>query len=403
MSRFSPEFIAAIPKTDLHLHLDGSLRIDTLIALAQDAGVDLPAQDEPGLRELVFKDKYASLNEYLRGFGLTTAVMQSAEALHRVSYELMLDNAAEGVRYIEVRFAPQLLMSEKMSFADVMAAVDRGLRQARDELNSRLPAGETAYDYGIIACAMRFFTGDFSPWYRNVVAAHAFSTQTEIIKGASLELAKAVVKLRAETTIQVVGFDIAGAENGFPAADHIESYALIHKALLGKTVHAGEAFGPESIYQAVTKLHAERIGHGLHLFDAGKIQHAKTTDRAAYVERLANYIADRRITLEVCLSSNLQTTPEIGDIASHPFSQMLERQLSVTLCTDNRLVSNTTVAKEYELALDNFAIDAATLKTLVINGFEHSFCYIPYAEKRAWLRTVSDHYDAACRRFDIAR
>ena len=401
MPWFSPEFIQAIPKTDLHLHLDGSLRINTLIDLAHDAGVDLPAQDDAGLRKLVFKDQYANLNEYLRGFGLTTAVMQTAEALFRVSYELMLDNAAEGVRYIEVRFAPQLLMSDKMSFADVMTAVDRGLRQARDELNSRLPAGEAAYDYGIIACAMRFFTGDFSPWYRNFVSAHAFSTQTEVIKGASLELAKAVVKLRSETNIQVVGFDIAGAENGFPAADHVDSYALIHKGLIGRTVHAGEAFGPESIFQAVTKLHAERIGHGLHLFDASKIEHPKTTDRAAYVERLANYIADRRITLEVCLSSNLQTTPEIGDIASHPFSRMLENELSVTLCTDNRLVSNTTVAKEYQLALENFAIDPAALERIVVNGFKHSFYYHPYAAKRAYLRNVIEHFEAVCRRFNV--
>ena len=388
MPWFSPEFVKAIPKTDLHLHLDGSLRIDTLIALARDAGVELPAQDEAGLRALVFKDKYQNLGEYLRGFGLTTAVMQTAEALFRVSYELMLDNAAEGVRYIEVRFAPQLLMSDNLSFSDVMAAVDRGLRQARDELNGRLAAGEPAYDYGIIACAMRFFTQDFSPWYRNFVSVHAASTPTEILRGASLELAKAVVKLRNETDVQIVAFDIAGAENGYPAHDHIDSYALIHKALLGKTVHAGEAFGPESIYQAVAKLHAERIGHGLHLFDEALVTHPKTTDRAAYVERLVNYIADRRITLEVCLSSNLQTTPEIGDITQHPFARMLQRGLSVSLCTDNRLVSNTTVCREFELALEHFALDPQALKSIALNGFEHAFCYRAYDKKRGWLREL---------------
>ncbi len=167
MSFFTPEFIKAIPKTDLHLHLDGSLRVSTLIELAHEARVELPAEDEQGLRALVFKDKYNSLEEYLRGFGLTTAVMQTEAALFRVSYELMMDTAAEGVRYIEVRFAPQLLMSERMSFRQVMDAVDRGLRQARDELNSRLAPNEPGYDYGIIVCAMRFFNEYFSPYYHD--------------------------------------------------------------------------------------------------------------------------------------------------------------------------------------------------------------------------------------------
>ena len=162
MTRFSDEFLRALPKTDLHLHLDGSLRIETLIELAHDAGVALPAETVQGLRETVFKDQYASLEEYLRGFALTTAVMQSDAALFRVAYELMLDNAAEGVRYIEVRFAPQLLMSEKMSYGQVMDAVDRGLRTARDELNARHAAGVPEYDYGLIVCAMRSLAGPFS-------------------------------------------------------------------------------------------------------------------------------------------------------------------------------------------------------------------------------------------------
>lgn len=401
MTWFTPEFIKAIPKTDLHLHLDGSLRISTLIELAQEARVELPAQDEKGLRELVFKDKYRDLGEYLRGFGLTTAVMQTAKALHRVSYELMIDNAAEGVRYIEVRFAPQLLMSESMSFQQVMAAVDQGLRQARDELNSHLNPGEPGYDYGIIACAMRFFTGDFSPYYRDFARVHAFSTSIEIIRGASLELAKAVVKLRAESTIQIVGFDIAGAENGFPASDHADSYALVQKGLIGKTVHAGEAYGAESIFQAVTKLHADRIGHGLHLFDESKIKCAKIGDRTKYVENLVNFLADRRITLEVCLSSNMQTTPELGELKKHSLNQMLERNLSISFCTDNRLVSNTTVSDEIQLALEHFPIDAARLKNIVINGFRRSFYYNPYLEKRTYLRKIAAYYEAVADRFGI--
>ena len=401
MSLFTAEFIKAIPKTDLHLHLDGSLRISTLIELAREAGVELPAWDEKGLRELVFKEKYQSLEEYLRGFALTTAVMQSDNALFRVSYELMMDNAAEGVRYIEVRFAPQLLMSESMSFGQVMEAVDRGLRQARDELNSRLVAGEPGYDYGIIVCAMRFFTKDFSRYYRDYARVHAFSTPIEIIRGASLELAKAVVQLRAESKIQVVGFDLAGAENGFPASDHADSYALIQKGLLGKTVHAGEAFGPESIFQAITRTQAERIGHGLHLFDEEMIQHQKISNRAAYVENLVNFIADRRITLEVCLTSNMQTSPDISELRNHSLSKMLKRNLSISFCTDNRLVSNTTVCNELQLAVEHFPIDAPGLRNIVINGFKRSFYYHSYDAKRAYLHKSIDYYDTIARQFGI--
>ena len=403
MSRFSAEFIKAIPKTDLHLHLDGSLRVNTLIELANKAGVFLPAPDEKGLREKVFKDQYQNLEEYLQGFALTTAVMQTEEALFRVSYELMMDNAAEGVRYIEVRFAPQLLMSESMSFHQVMESVDRGLHQACDELNAAKNPEEPIYNYGIIACAMRFFTGDFSPWYRDFCRAHAFSTPTETIRAASLELAKGVIRLRAETPIQIVGFDIAGAENGFPAVEHAESYALIQKGMLGKTVHAGEAFGPKSILQAVAKLRTDRIGHGLRLFDEEMIQPQKVADRAAYIENLVNYIADRRIAIEVCLTSNMQTSPEIGELRNHALRKMLDHNLAVTLCTDNRLVSNTTMCREYEQALDNFDIDAKCLRDIVMRGFKQCFYYRPYGEKRALISSVGDYYDTLEQKFGINR
>ena len=402
MSSFTSEFIKAIPKTDLHLHLDGSLRIDTLIDLARSAGVSLPGETAQDLRAAVFKDRYASLEEYLRGFSLTTAVMQSEEALFRVSYELLMDNAAEGVRYIEIRFAPQLLMSERMSFEQVMGAVDRGLRAARDELNARLLAGEPEYEYGIIACAMRFFTPDFSSYYRQLSRKNADLTPTEIQQMASVELAHAVVALRSGSSVQIVGFDLAGAEKGFPAGDYAEAFALVGKGLLGKTVHAGEAYGAESIFQAITKLHASRIGHGLYLFDADQLQHPEITDRSAYVEDLVNFIAKRRITLEVCLSSNMQTTPAIRELRNHSLRRMLERGLSVTLCTDNRLVSNTTVCKEYQLAIEHFPIDAATLKDIAIRGFKRSFYCHSYQEKKAYLQRVVAYYDKVARDFNIA-
>ena len=401
MSAFSAEFIKAIPKTDLHLHLDGSLRIETLIDLARQTGVALPGQTEQELRATVFKDHYASLEEYLRGFSLTTAVMHSEDALFRISYELMMDNAAEGVRYIEVRFAPQLLMSDRMSFEQVMGAVDRGLRSACDELNAHLHPGEPEYDYGIIACAMRFFTADFSPYYRALSKENTSLTPTEIQQLASVELARDVVALRSNSTVQIVGFDLAGAEKGFPASDYAEAFALVGKGLLGKTVHAGEAYGAESIFQAVTKLHASRIGHGLYLFDEDQLQHPEITDRSAYVEDLVNFIAKRRITLEVCLSSNMQTTPAIRELRDHSLRRMLERGLSVTLCTDNRLVSNTTVCQEYQLAIDHFPIDAATLKDIAIRGFKRSFYYHSYQRKKAYMQSAIAYYDAVAESFGV--
>ncbi|GAB6088788.1 adenosine deaminase family protein [Spirochaeta dissipatitropha] len=393
MAWYNPEFIKVIPKTDLHVHLDGSLRISTLIDLAEEAGVELPAQDEKGLRELVFKDSYKSLEEYLRGFGLTTSVMRTESALYRVAYELMMDNAAEGVRYIEVRFAPQLLMSDFLSFDQVMKSVDKGLKTACAELNSRRSDGEPSYDFGIIACAMRFFTQAFSPWYQDFYKVHEFSSQKEVIRMASLELAKAVVKLRNESDVQIVAFDLAGAEYGNPAGDHAEAYELVHRGFLCKTVHAGEAFGPESIFQAVNELHADRIGHGLHLFDPGMISTMSPEEADIYVRNLVQYLSDRRITLEVCLTSNMQTTPKIGNITNHSLQKMLEHKLSITLCTDNRLVSNTTVSDEILLALDNFAIDRETLKNIIIYGFKRSFFYQPYVEKRQYVRSIIDYYD----------
>lgn len=399
MQNFSDEYIRLIPKTDLHVHLDGSIRINTLIELAKSEQLPLPAWDEKGLRTLVFKDTYRNLEEYLTGFAYTTAVLRNRDALYRVSYELFMDNAEEGVRYLEVRFAPQLLMSENLGFRTVMEAVDQGLKDARDELNARRKPDDPAYDYGIIVCAMRFFTKDFSPYYRDFSHMHEFSSPSEIISGASLELAKAVVQLRSHSDIQIVGFDLAGAEYGYPASSHQASYELVEKGFLHKTVHAGEAFGPESIFQAVTKLQADRIGHGLHLFDTDLIKRGHEQDPETYVKELVNYIANRRITVEVCLTSNMQTTPELKNLEDHSFRRMLEQKLSVTLCTDNRLVSNTNVCKEYRLALDNFPISAHDLKNIIAYGFKRSFYYHQYPQKRAWVRSVLDYYDRVAKRF----
>ena len=399
-TKYPADFIRAIPKTDLHVHLDGSLRLSTLIELAKQKGVKLPAETEEGMNRLVFKPSYANLDEYLQGFGWTLKVLQDTEGLERVSYELAMDNWAEGVRYLEVRFAPQLHMSPRLSFEGVMSAVDSGLRRAREEINRSLGRDEPPFDYGIIVCAMRFFTEGFSSYYADLCRLLSFSDPQDVMRTASLEVARAAVKLRNESDLQIVGFDLAGSEYGYPASVHEESYEYAHRSFLRKTVHAGEAYGPESIFQAIAKLHADRIGHGLHLFDESMVRSSSIKDKHAYVENLVNYIADNRTTIEVCLTSNLQTSPQLG-IREHSLGKMLEHKLSVTLCTDNRLVSHTSVTKELSLALDNFDIPPDQLKDIIVYGFKRSFYYHRYPEKRKFVRRVINYYEKLEKQFGI--
>ncbi len=392
MTVINKELLKKLPKTDLHVHLDGSLRLETLIDLAKKYEIKLPSYTEDGLKELVFKDKYNSLDEYLKGFGYTCSVLRDRESLERVAYEFAIDNFNEGVRYIEVRFAPQLHMSEYMSYEDVMLAVDTGLKTAQREINSKIDlTSEPEFEYGIIVCAMRFFNDKFSGWYKMFSDAHRYSDQDTIINLASLELAKATARLRDESSVKIVGFDIAGSEYGYPASNHESSYDYIHKNFIHKTVHAGEAYGPESIFEAITICHADRIGHGLFLFEENMIFSEDIKDKKKFIINLANYIADRRITIEVCLTSNLQTTPQLKSIKDHSLAKMLNKNLSVTFCTDNRLVSNTTICNEIEIAMNNFNISAESLKNILIYGFKRSFFYGSYTDKRKYVRKVIDY------------
>ncbi|CAM2008027.1 adenosine deaminase family protein [Acanthopleuribacter pedis] len=388
-------FIRDLPKTDLHVHLDGSLRIPSLIEMAKQYKVELPSYTEEGLRELVFKDGYADLNEYLHGFKYTCGVLRDPEALERVSYELAWDNINEGVRYMEVRFAPMLSVNENMNLEDVLTAVDKGMRRAKREFNDRLlheNSNEPPFEYGLITCAMRFFTGGFSPYYQKISEAHQYMPQRQLYGLASLELARAVIAIRDQTGLPIVGFDLAGAEYGYPAEDHQEAFDYVHQHFMKKTVHAGEAYGPESIFQAITKLHADRIGHGYHLLNEDYIKHPGIEDRAAYVRNLCQYIADSRLTIEVCLSSNMDTDPNLASIADHPFRQMKELKLSTTLCTDNRLISHTNVTRELKLAVDHFGLSNRDLKSIIVYGFKRGFFPRDYRQKRIFVRRIINYY-----------
>jgi len=400
--KITREFIEKIPKTDLHLHLDGSLRISTLIDLARENDVKLPAYTVAELKEKVFKEKYKDLGEYLEGFQYTCAVLQKESSLERVAYELVMDNIAEGVRYIEVRFAPQLHQHKHMGIIGVLKAVNRGLAKARDEFNSNpdIAAGlEVPFYYGIIVCAMRMFDYGFSEYFDQLLDVHKHSERKWIFSLASQELVKASLEARDCFQIPIVGFDLAGQEKGYPAVDHKPAYALAHKNFLKKTVHAGEAFGPESIFQAITDLNADRIGHAVHLFNADMIYNDEIKDKQAYVNNLAQYIGDRRITLEVCLTSNLQTNPDIQDLNQHSFGKMREAGLSVTFCTDNRTVSSTTVTDEIIKAVETFGIGAKELKNLIAYGFKRSFFPGTYLEKRNYVRQVLDAFERIEKKF----
>ncbi len=391
--------IAALPKTDLHVHLDGSLRVNTLIELARERNVALPSFTAEGMNALVFKPTYSSLGEYLAGFAWTCAVMQDAEALERIAYEFALDNWAEGVRYVEVRFAPQLHQQAGLDGRAVLRAVEAGMDRAAREVNAAAPPDALPFRYGLIVCALRMFTEQFSSYYGLLMRALSKAPRRKVFGLASLELAREAVWARDEAGIPVVGFDLAGQEDGYPAVDHVEAYDFAHSHFMHKTVHAGEAYGAESIFQAITVLHADRIGHGYLLFSPERVVDPKIADKEEYVRRLASCIADRRITMEVCVTSNLQTNPTIGGAADHALRQMLDQRLSVVLCTDNRLVSHTTVSNEIRTAVDALGVTHRQLRDIVIHGFKRSFYPGSYTEKRAYVRHAIDTYDAVMARF----
>ena len=396
----SKSFIRAIPKTDLHLHLDGSLRIQTLIELAREYRVKLPSYTEDGLRRLVFKDKYANLPELLKGFAYTCAVMQTTESMERIAYELAEDNLAEGVRYIEVRYAPQLHINDQLSMEGAVGAVCRGLERARKRHNQSravTSGADVPFHFGVIVCALRFFRPEMSPYYQRLFEVMSYASPKQVFAAASMELARAAVDLAHNKGLPIVGFDLAGEEAGYPAEDHSPAYQYAHSHFIKKTVHAGEAYGPESIFQAITKCYANRIGHGTWLFSHQMIQHPNIPDPVAYTRYLAEYVASQRITMEVCLTSNAQTLPRMRNFSRHPLRQMLDHELSVSICTDNRLMSNTTVTDELLIAIDKLKMTPRELRNVVIAGFKGSFFPGTYREKRYFVRRVIDRYEALVR------
>jgi adenosine deaminase len=390
--------IRAVPKSDLHTHLDGSMRLETLIELARTQGVALPSYEVAGLKELVFKPVYRDLPEYLAGFRYTCAVLRTFEAMERVACELAEDAAAQGVRYLEVRFAPQLLTASGGACVRALKAVGDGLGRAARAHNASdgvRQGADIPFEWAIICCAMRNFGRGMSAYFDGLLDVLPGMAHRDLVSAASLEAVRAAVEARDRHGVPVMGFDLAGEEAGYPAGHHVAAYEKAHRHFLRKTVHAGEAYGPESIYEAIARCHAERIGHGTFLFASERVRDPAVADKAAFTDALAEYIATMRVTIEVCPTSNLQTIPELGgDIRNHPVGRMIGYGMAVAVATDNTLVSHTDINRELALVSDACGLDIAGFKRLVLAGFKGAFYPGRYKEKRAFVRRAADRIEA---------
>lgn len=338
------EVFQALPKTDLHVHLDGSLRLETILDIAKKEGIELPANTVEGLRAAIGCGKnFGSLVDYLKGFDITLRVMQTEESLERIAFELAEDAHQENVRYMEVRYSPMLHRRRGLKLTKVVEAVLDGLRRARETYGIKA---------NVIICGIR----NISP-------------------ESSYEMAELAVAYKGRG---VVGFDLAGAEADFPAKHHRDSFQLVRDNNINCTIHAGEAYGPESVAQAIHVCGAHRIGHGCRLRENGDLLH---------------YVNDHRIPLECCPSSNVQTGA-VRDIGSHPLKFYYDLGLRVTVNTDNRLITDTSVSKELWLCHTQMGLAFSDIKNIVVAGFKSSFR--PFHEKQAALRRVTlelDRYD----------
>ncbi len=335
------ELIRRLPKAELHVHLDGSLRPATMIDLAREAGVTLPATDPERLRAFMLVDNARDLEEFLLRFQVTIALLQTPEAIERVAYEMVEDAAADGLRYLEVRYCPALSTRQGLSLDEVIIAEQRGLQRGEREFGVRS---------GIINCALRHMTPD-----------------------RSIEIAEHSVRCRVHG---VVAFDLAGGEAGRPPAVHGEAFDIAARGGLGITVHAGEAAGPESIAEAIHRCHAERIGHGTRLFEDPDLE---------------AYVRDRRIAVEINITSNLQTHA-VDRAANHPVRRFLDHGLNVTLCTDSWLMCGVTLTDEYWLAHTELGVTREEMNRMILNGFASAF--LPWPDKQAILAGLRGELEA---------
>lgn len=344
-TRVDLDVIRRLPKAVLHDHLDGGLRPATVVELAATVGHTLPTTDPDELAAWYFEAANSGdLVRYIATFEHTLAVMQNREGLLRVAEEYVLDLAADGVVYAEVRYAPELNTRGGLSLAEVVETVQEGLAAGM----AKAAAAGTPVRVGTLLCGMRMFD-------------------------RVREAADLAVTFR---DAGVVGFDIAGAEAGFPAADHLAAFEYLRRENVPFTIHAGEADGLSSIHQALQICGAQRLGHGVRITDDmvdGKLG------------RLAGWVRDRRIALEMCPTSNLQTGAATS-IAEHPITALKDLGFRVTLNTDNRLVSGTTMTREMSLLVEQAGWTLEDLRTVTVNALKSAF--IPFDERKALIEDV---------------
>jgi adenosine deaminase len=344
------EEILKAPKALLHDHLDGGLRPATVVELADEIGHQLPAGDADALgRWFAVSAHSGSLERYLETFAHTVGVMQTPSALERVARECALDLAADGVVYAEVRFAPEQHLQRGLALEEVVESVQAGFAAG----SAQATAVGTPLRVGTLLTAMR----------------HA---------ARSMEIAELAVRYR---DAGVVGFDIAGAEAGFPPTRHLDAFEYLQRENFHFTIHAGEAFGLPSIWQAIQWCGADRLGHGVRIVDDIDV----TDPARPQLGRLAAYVRDKRIPLELCPSSNVQTGAA-ESIAEHPIGLLRDLRFRVTVNTDNRLMSGTSMSREMALLVEAFGYGWGELQWFTINAMKSAF--IPFDERLAIINEV---------------
>lgn len=342
MPPLSLDTIKSWPKAELHCHLDGSLRLSTLLDEARKQGKMsiLPADSLEGLSAILKEiDDSDTLETYLSWFRYTIPLMQSTGTLSRIAYELAEDNARENVRYLEVRFAPVLHRDEGLTLETILDAVLEGLNMAERDFGIRT---------SVIICGLR-----------------------DRFESASLRQAELAVAYRKKG---VTAFDLAGGEAGNPPKNHLSAFYYARNNLLNLTVHAGESYGPESIRQALFFCSAHRIGHGTSLYQDPD---------------LMQYVVDHQIPLEICPTSNVQTKV-VESYVSHPLTRYIDAGIPITINTDNRLFSRTTVSEELWYIHEKCGVSAPDLRQIALNGFRHSF--LPWEEKQDVVASLADSF-----------
>lgn len=357
--------IAALPKVSLHDHLDGGLRPETIVELAAASGVELPAKDAASLgRWFVENADSGNLVDYIATFEVTVAVMQTAEQLSRVAREFVLDLAADGVVHAEVRWAPEQHQRAGLGLDDAVDAVQSGI----DDAIRSLQADGYEISVGQILSAMR---------------------QSD----RSLEIAQLAVN-RRETG--VLAFDIAGPEIGFPPADHRVAFDLLAREFMPVTVHAGEADGLDSIRGALIDGRALRLGHGVRIAEDIRVVTSKGATTTVEIGPIASWVRDREIALELSPQSNLQTGAVAAwgrDLDDHPFDLLYQLGYCVTVNTDNRLMSDTSLSKELALLSQAFDYDLDDLETFQLNAAASSF--LPLEDREALADRITAGFQEA--------